>query len=135
MTRSWSLRHLITKSWGRVLQRDTAERNASLTERIEVGDFRIDLDQRTVTLDGQELRLTPEEFVVLVFLSSHPQSMVAPRTMLATNWTANRLRQTDFLMTLISLRKKLDAAGPGKHYLRTEPWMVYRFDPTSSPAA
>jgi DNA-binding response OmpR family regulator len=40
-----------------------------------------------VTLDCQELRLTPEEFVVLVFLSSHPQSMVAPRTMLATNWT------------------------------------------------
>jgi DNA-binding response OmpR family regulator len=40
-----------------------------------------------VTLDGQQLRLTPEEFVVLVFLSSHPQSMVAPRTMLATNWT------------------------------------------------
>jgi hypothetical protein len=37
-------------------------------------------------------------------------------------------------MTLISLRKKLDAAGPGKHYLRTEPWIIYRFDPTSSPA-
>jgi two-component system KDP operon response regulator KdpE len=85
-----------------------------------------------VTLDGQELRLTPEEFDVLVFLSSHRQSMVTPRTTLATSWTANRLRQTEFFTTLISLRKKLDAAGPGKHYLRTEPWILYRFDPTSS---
>jgi DNA-binding response OmpR family regulator len=132
MTRSWSLRQIITKTWGRVPQQEPAEESASLTERIEFGDFRIDLDERTVTLDGQELRLTPEEFDVLVFLSSHPQSMVTPRTMLATNWTANRLRRTEFLMTLISLRKKLDAAGPGKHYLRTEPWIVYRFDATSS---
>jgi hypothetical protein len=33
---------------------------------------------------------------------------------------------------LLSLRKKLDEAGAGKHYLRTEPWIVYRFDPTPS---
>jgi hypothetical protein len=32
----------------------------------------------------------------------------------------------------MSLRKKLVAAGQGKHYLRTEPWVVYRFDPTPS---
>jgi len=134
MTRSWSLRQLITNTCGRVPQRDTAEDTASLTERIEFGDFRIDLDERTVILDGQELRLTPEEFDVLVFLSSHPQSMVTPRTTLATSWTANRLRLTEFLTTLISLRKKLDPAGPGKHYLRTEPWIIYRFDPTSSTA-
>ncbi len=129
------MRQLITKTWGRVPQRDTAEESASLTERIEFGDFRIDLDERTVTLDGQELRLTSEEFDVLVFLSSHPQSMVTPRTTLATSWTANRLRPTEFITTLISLRKKLDAAGPGKHYLRTEPWIIHRFDPTSSSAA
>jgi two-component system, OmpR family, KDP operon response regulator KdpE len=135
MTNSWSLRQLIIKTWDRVPQRDTAEKSASLAGRIEFGDFKIDLDERTVTLRDQELRLTPEEFDVLVFLSGHPQSMVTPRTTLATNWTANRLRHTEFLTTLISLRKKLDAAGPGKHYLRTEPWIIYRFDPTSSSAA
>jgi len=135
MTRSWSLRQIITKTWGKVPQREPAEESAPLREKIEFGDFRIDLDERTVTLDGQELRLTPEEFDVLVFLSSHPQSMVSPGTTLAASWTANRLRQTEFITTLISLRKKLDAARPGKHYLRTEPWIIYRFDPTSSPAA
>jgi hypothetical protein len=35
---------------------------------------------------------------------------------------------------LISLRKKLDIAGLGLHYLRIEPWDLFRFNPTSSSA-
>jgi DNA-binding response OmpR family regulator len=101
---------------------------------IKSGDFHIDIDKRTVTLRGQQLELTSEEFDVLVFLASHPRSLVTPHTMLATGWTVNRPQHTEFLTTLISLRKKLDAAGPGKHYLRTEPWVIYRFDPICSPA-
>ena len=97
---------------------------------IESGDFKIDLDRRTVTLCGEELRLTSQEFDVLVFLASHPQNLVTPRTILATSWSTNRQRQTEFLRVLISLRKKLDVAEPGQHYLRTEPWVIYRFDPT-----
>jgi len=135
MTGRWSLRQLFAESWNRAPERDTAEESVFLRGMIEFGDFKIDLDGRTVTLCGQELRLTSEEFDVLVFLAGHPQSLVTPRTMLATIWTANRLRQTEFLRALLSLRKKLDAAGSGKHYLRTEPWVVYRFDPTSLPAA
>ena len=64
-----------------------------------------------------------------------PSDMVTPHTRLATSWTANGLRRTDFLRVLMTLRKKLDAAGHGKHYLKTEPWIIYRFDPTSSSAA
>jgi len=74
---------------------------------IESGDFKIDLDRRTVTLCGLELWLTSEEFDVLVFLAGHPQSLVTPRTMVATSWTANRLQQTEFLKVLISSAKSL----------------------------
>jgi two-component system, OmpR family, KDP operon response regulator KdpE len=135
MTRDWDLRQLFAKTRDGELERNTAEKSVSLTRMIESGDFKIDLAERTVTLRGQELRLISEEFDVLVFLASHPQRLVTPRTILATSWTANRLRQTEFLRALISLRKKLDAAGPGKHFLRTEPWVIYRFDPTSASAA
>ena len=106
-----------------------------MTEMIESGDFKIELVERTVTLRGQELRLTSEEFDVLVFLASHPQNVVTPRTLLATSWATSQLRQTEFLRALISLRKKLDAAGRDQHYLRTEPLVIYRFDPTSSSTA
>jgi two-component system, OmpR family, KDP operon response regulator KdpE len=87
-----------------------------------------------VTLRDQELRLTSEEFDVLVFLARHPRSLVTPQTMLENSSAAHQSGQTKFLTTLISLRKKLDARGHGKHYLQTEPWVIYRFDPTASSA-
>ena len=132
MTRKWSARQIFAYTRDRAPEE--ADENVSSTGMIKSGDFHIDIDKRTVTLRGQQLELTSEEFDVLVFLAGHPQRLVTPHTMLATRWTANRPRQTEFLRVLISLREKLDAVGPGKHYLRTEPWVIYRFDPISSTA-
>ncbi|HXM09155.1 MAG TPA: winged helix-turn-helix domain-containing protein [Terriglobales bacterium] len=134
MNRNWSLRQLFAQTCDKGSAQDPAKERTSLTGRIRFGDFKIDLDERSVTLRDQELRLTSEEFDVLVFLASHPRSLVTPQTVVATSSTANQLRQPMFLRTLISLRKKLDAAGHGKHYLQTEPWVIYRFDPTASSA-
>ena len=109
-------------------------RSGSANEVIESGDFRIDLAARSATLRGQELRLTCEEFDVLVFLTNHPQRLITPHTLLSTSGKGN-VRQTRFLQVLLSLMRKLDAlGGSGQHYIRTEPWVVYRFDSTSSSA-
>ncbi|MBZ5663011.1 MAG: hypothetical protein LAO30_00260 [Acidobacteriia bacterium] len=135
MTTTWTLWQLFAKTRDRAAERKTAEERAAPTGTIESGDFKIDLAARTVTLRGQGLLLTSEEFDVLVFLAGHPRRLVTPNTTLATSWAANGLRQTGFLKALLSLRKKLDAAGHGKHYLRTEPWVMYSFDPTSSSTA
>jgi DNA-binding response OmpR family regulator len=134
MNRNWNLRQLVAKTCDKASEQDTAKEGASATRRIRFGDFKIDLEERIVTLRDQELGLTSEEFDVLVFLASHPRSLVTPQTMLARSSTGNQLGQTKFLTTLVSLRKKLDAAGHGKHYLQTEPWIIYRFDPTASSA-
>src|SRR5271163_3007203 len=117
MNRNWSLRQLFAKTYDNAPKQGTGEESTCLTGRIRFGDFKINLDERIVTLRDQELRLTSEEFDVLVFLASHPRSLVTPQTMVARGSTANQLRQHEFLKTLISLRKKLDAAGHGKHYL------------------
>jgi two-component system, OmpR family, KDP operon response regulator KdpE len=111
---------------------EAPEGRISSTAVIEAGDFRIDTAERTAILRGQELPLTSEEFDVLVYLARHPQRLVTPHTVLSTSWTSEGLHQTEFLKGLLSLRKKLDALGAGKQYLRTEPWVIYRFDPNSS---
>jgi two-component system KDP operon response regulator KdpE len=134
MNKNWSLRQLLAKTRDKASEQDTAKESASVTRRIRFGDFKIDLDERIVTLCDRELWLTSEEFDILVYLASHPRSLVTPQTMLARSSTANQLGQTKFLTTLISVRKKLDAAGHGRHYLQTEPWVIYRFDPTASSA-
>lgn len=135
MTTSWRLRELFSKTRDGEPRRDHAKEGGSLTGMIEFGDFKIDLHGQTITLRGQELRLTAEELDVLTFLANHPRRLVTPRTVLTTSRDTKRFRQAEFLRALISLRKKLEAAWPGKHYLRTEPWVIYRFDPSSSSAA
>jgi DNA-binding response OmpR family regulator len=99
---------------------------------IEIGDFVINTIERTATVQSENLRLTAEEFDVLVFLTTHPQWCVTPRTVLATNWTDDDHHQTEFLKALLSLRRKLESIAGEKQYLRTEPWVIYRFEPRSS---
>jgi DNA-binding response OmpR family regulator len=103
-------------------------------ETMAVGDFRIDLAHRTATLRNRPLSLTGEEFDLLVFLIDHRRKLVTQQTRLATNWAGN-LRQAEFLRVLLSLRKKLDCESSTQHYIRTEPWVFYRFDPSASQAS
>lgn len=132
MAGSWNLRQLFAR---KAIEREgNAEQRVSSTEIIEVGDFRVEVAERDVTLRGEKLPLTDEEFDVLLYLIGHPQRCVTPRTVLATNWRRDRLHQTEFLKALLSLRKKLDAVVAGNQYLRTEPWVIYRFDPRASVA-
>lgn len=121
----WNLRKVLTKDAEPAKNVDTP-RSAAL---IEVGDFVINTLERSATVQGENLKLTFEEFDVLVFLTTHPQRCVTPRTVLATNWTDDDRHQTEFLKALLSLRRKLEAVATGKQYLRTEPWVIYRFEP------
>jgi two-component system, OmpR family, KDP operon response regulator KdpE len=130
MAGSWNLRQLFANKASERWR--NAEQRVSSAQIMEAGDFRVEVAERVVTLRGEELTLTAEEFDVLLYLIGHPQRCVTPRTVLATSWTSGGLHQTEFLKALLSLRKKLDAVAAGNQYLRTEPWVIYRFDPRSS---
>ena len=110
----------------------TASENPLSTEPIECGDLTIHTAERIATLRSHELQLTSEEFDVLLFLATHPRGLVTRRTVLNTIWSVRKLRQTEFLRSLVSLRNKLNAVGIDKPYLRTEVWVMYRLDTNSS---
>jgi hypothetical protein len=48
MNRNWSLRQLFAKTCDRAPEQDTANEKTSLTGRIRFGDFKINLDERSV---------------------------------------------------------------------------------------
>jgi two-component system KDP operon response regulator KdpE len=117
-----------------MVREHTRARRPGDVETIAAGDFQIDLENRTATLRGRPLPLTGEEFDLLMFLIDHPRKLVTQQTRLATNWAGHGLRQTEFLRVLVSLQKKLGSEGSTQHYIRTEPWVFYRFDPGTSQA-
>ena len=97
---------------------------------IAIGDFRIDLQAHSVQVKNQEVRLTPKEFDVLVYLAQRAGKIVTHRALLAAVWGDTSTEQPEYLRVVIGhLRKKLEADEAAPRYIITEPWIGYRFNP------
>src|SRR5215469_2931772 len=99
-------------------------------EAVEIGAFRIDLARRAVFVAGKELKLTPKEFDLLLYLASHPHRVIPHRTLLAAIWGSNSTEQPEYLRVFMGqLRKKIEEDPANPQYLLTERWVGYRFEP------
>ena len=97
---------------------------------IEEGDFRVDLDAHVVLVRNREVKLTPKEFELLVYLARHSHKVVTHRKLLAAVWSANSTEQPEYLRVFIGqLRKKIETDAASPSYILTEPWVGYRFEP------
>jgi two-component system KDP operon response regulator KdpE len=100
------------------------------TASFEVGEFRVDLESRRVHARGQEIRLTPKEFDLFVYMARHPSRVITHRTLLEAVWGEASQEQPEYLRVFMGqLRKKLEPDPSNPRYLVTEPWVGYRFNP------
>lgn len=99
---------------------------------LQAGDFAVDLDAHTVSVRGESLHLTPKEFALLTVLLRNPQRVLTHRVLLRAVWGPAGEDQPEYLRVLVAgLRKKLGGAD-GRQYIRSEPWVGYRFLPTGN---
>jgi two-component system KDP operon response regulator KdpE len=97
---------------------------------IEAGHFRIDVGAHTVAIRHKEVRLTPKEFDLLVYLARHAGKVVTHRALLAAVWGPNATEQPEYLRVFVGqLRKKIESDCSSPQYILTEPWVGYRFTP------
>jgi two-component system KDP operon response regulator KdpE len=97
---------------------------------IEAGHFRIDVGAHTVAIRHKEVRLTPKEFDLLVYLARHAGKVVTHRALLAAVWGPNATEQPEYLRLFVGqLRKKIESDSSSPQYILTEPWVGYRFTP------
>ena len=100
------------------------------TASFEVGEFRVDLESRRVHARGQEIRLTPKEFDLFVYMARHPSRVITHRTLLEAVWGEASQEQPEYLRVFMGqLRKKLEPDPSNPRFLVTEPWVGYRFNP------
>ena len=69
---------------------------------------------------------------MLRYLVSHRKGLVSPQTVVCTPCATLRAQRTDFLKSLLSLKKKLGEVSGAKPYLHVEPWVLYEFDLNSA---
>jgi two-component system KDP operon response regulator KdpE len=96
---------------------------------LEVGDFRIDLEAHSATQKGNELRLTPKEFDLMVHFVGHAGKVLTHRSLLGAVWGGDYTEQPEYLRVFIGqLRKKIETDPSTPRYILTEPWIGYRFN-------
>ena len=124
VTKPFSIQELLARV--RAHLRRAPERT---TAPFEAGDFVIDQDAHTVTVQGKLIHLTPKEFDLLLHLARNAGKVVTHRALLTTVWGAQSAHQPEYLRVFVGqLRKKLESET-GRQYIQTEPWVGYRFIP------
>jgi two-component system KDP operon response regulator KdpE len=130
VTKPFGMDELLARIRAALRRSEAAKSNDAPSPVLEVGDFRIDLEDRSVAVNGSEVHLTPKEYDLMVYLVSHPGKVLTHRTMLTAIWGGESVEQTEYLRVFVGqLRKKIEPQPATPRYILTEPWIGYRFDP------
>lgn len=101
--------------------------NAGNEAVYEVGELRIDVGRRQVSLRSQEVTLTPTEYELLRALAQHAGRVLTHHQLLRQVWGASYEPETHLLRVNISnLRRKLEPDPWRPQYILTEPGVGYR---------
>jgi two-component system, OmpR family, KDP operon response regulator KdpE len=94
---------------------------------FSVGDLRVDLVRRQVSVGAVEVHLTPLEYKLLALLVKHAGKVVTHRQLLRDVWGPEYGGENHYLRVYMAqLRHKLEADPARPRYLRTEPGVGYR---------
>jgi two-component system KDP operon response regulator KdpE len=92
-------------------------------------DLQIDFESRKVLVRGQPVRLTPKEFGLMRQLVANAGKPISHRSLLQAVWGPDYGEETEYLRVFINqLRKKIEPDPKNPRYIRTEPWIGYRFE-------
>lgn len=113
-----------------VLRRGGPDR---VSEVIEVGDLRLDLDSHEASLRGDPLELTARAFDLLAYLAANPGRLIGKRELLAEVWRQPYGGADKTVDVHISwLRKALGETAAAPVYLHTKRGVGVRLvDPTA----
>src|SRR5205807_2276325 len=105
---------------------DTAE-GADAEPVVEVGELRIDLEKRAVSVAGEPVQLTPHEFALLRVLARNPGKLLTHTMLLREVWGKGYGDESHYLHVYVSqLRRKLEPDPARPRFILTEPGAGYR---------
>ncbi|MBE6865549.1 MAG: response regulator transcription factor [Oscillospiraceae bacterium] len=94
---------------------------------IQVGGLSVDFEKRIVTLDGNEIHLTPMEYSLMSLLIKNRGKVVTTASVIKELWGPGYGQDTQALRTLMAgLRRKIEANPAKPRYIMTEIGVGYR---------
>ena len=94
---------------------------------IELKGVTIDLVQRRISRNGEDIHLTPKEYAVLAELAKHPGRVLTHAHLLRAAWGPAQENQTEYLRVAVrALRQKLETGSGAPRLIVNEPGIGYR---------
>ncbi|MBP2002233.1 DNA-binding response OmpR family regulator [Paenibacillus shirakamiensis] len=104
-------------------------RSGTTTPVIEMGGLVIDSDQRSISLYGEAIELTPKEFDILYLLASYPKKVFSAENIFQHVWGENYLESGNTVMVHIAMvRKKLGEDKNKNKWIKTIWGVGYTFN-------
>ena len=99
---------------------------------VRIGDLVVDLEKRGVTMAGERVSLTPNEFDMLALFAQNEGKLLTHRAILKAVWGPAYSDESHYLHVYVSqLRRKIEPDPARPRYLLTEPGAGYRLvDPS-----
>jgi two-component system, OmpR family, KDP operon response regulator KdpE len=126
VTKPFGVAELVARAKA-LMRRREADRPAQVAH---FGDVQVDPDTRSVRKAGKPVHLTPTEYALLQALIKRPGGVWTHRQLLTQIWGTTAGVSNDTLRVHMgSLRRKLESDPNRPKWIRTEPWVGYRFTP------
>lgn len=124
VTKPFDTEELLARVRASLRQRLASEAECRIVETRGVS---IDLLERRVLRDSEEVHVTPKEWDLLAELAKHPGRVLTHETLLRSVWGPAHVGQTEYLRVAIrSLRQKLEEAPSQPKLIVNEPGVGYR---------
>lgn len=94
---------------------------------LNFGELVFDMAHRHVTVQGNEIKLTPTEYELLKNLAVYAGKVLTPKQLLRAVWGPSYENDTQYLRVYIGqLRRKIEADPSRPRHIITEPGVGYR---------
>jgi len=112
----------------RVALRHTARVEAGTQPRFIAGPLSVDVAGRQVTINGQDVKLTPTEYDLLKVLIQHKGKIMTRQMLLSQIWGPGYGADAHYLHVYIGqLRRKIEPDPVHPRFIITVPGVGYRF--------
>jgi two-component system KDP operon response regulator KdpE len=123
LTKPFSVDELLARM--RTAQRHTRQEDKPAVFRC--GPIQVDLTRRTVTRNGELVKLTPTEYALLRLLVQHAGKVLTHKQILQEVWGKEYVDETHYLRVYFAqLRQKLEENPTLPKLIHTEPGVGYR---------
>src|SRR5262245_27797447 len=96
----------------------------------DFGPFRLDLEEKLLSYEGETLALAPKVFETLVLLIENKGRILKKDEMMKTLWPDRHVEESNLTQNIFMLRKIFSEKPGNEQYIKTIPKRGYQFTGT-----